>query len=54
MHVPDLTDGSEERVHIAVGVELAEADPHGSFGESPDGPVCGRGAMQPGAQGNPK
>jgi hypothetical protein len=54
MYVPDLTDGSEERVHIAMGVELAEADPHGSFGESLDGLVCCRGTMQPGAHGNPK
>ena len=54
MHVPDLTDGGEERVDIAAGVELAEADAHGSFGESPDGPVRCRGTMQPGAHGNPK
>src|SRR5271165_2231187 len=54
MHVPDLTCGGEESVHIAAGVELAETDAHGSFGESPDGLMCRRGAMQPGAYGNPK
>ena len=47
-------DGGDERLHIAVGVELAEADAHGSFGKSPDGVVRRWGAMQPSAHGNPK
>jgi len=43
---PDLADGGEESVHILAGVELAEADAHGSFGKSPDDPVRCRGTMQ--------
>jgi hypothetical protein len=54
MHVSDLTDGSDERVHIVAGGELAEADADGSFGKSPDGPVRCRGTMQPGAHCYPK
>jgi hypothetical protein len=38
MYVSDLTDGGEERVHILASIELAEADAHGAFGKSPDGP----------------
>jgi hypothetical protein len=49
MHVPDLAYRGDERVNIAAGVELAETDPHGSFGKSPNGLVRRRGAMQSGA-----